>query len=150
VRTAPEIRSNGRGRGRLVCEFWGNDLPTNQHLIPELVRWAIKHNDVVHGLVFITYRAAPSDGTYNYMVEGKPLPDMEVPYLAPANEEPNFDFTSRHVYAKIKEAIQTTRRAHTWEGTQSHDSIKWLIGVQVGAKGESYGAVGQRLPNFRW
>ncbi len=130
--------------GGLFASFGATIYPTNQHLIPELVRWAMQHNDIVHGLVFITYRAAPSDGTYNYLVEGQPLAEMEVPYLAPQNEEPNFDFTSRHVYAKIKEANPNYETCAYLGGTQSHDSIKWLIAVQVGAKGQSYGSIGPR------
>jgi hypothetical protein len=129
----------------MFASFGATIYPTNQHLIPELVRWAIKNNDVVHGLVFITYRAAPADGQYNYMVEGQVLPQMEVPYLAPQNEEPNFDFTSRHVYAKIKEANPNYETCAYLGGTQSHEAIKWLIAVQVGAKGQSYGSLGPRV-----
>ncbi|MBX3085947.1 MAG: radical SAM protein [Anaerolineae bacterium] len=131
--------------GGLFASFGSTIYPTNQHLIPELVKWATKHVDIVHGLVFITYRAAPSDGSYDYQVEGQKVENLEVPYLAPTQEEPNFDFTSRHVYAKIKEANPNYETAAFLGGTQTHDSIKWLIAVQVGSKGGMYGSFGPKM-----
>lgn len=130
--------------GGLFASFGSTIYPSNQHLIPDIVRWARDHMDIVHGLVFITYRAAPSDGSYTYMVKGEALPKTEVPYLAPSDEEPNFDFTSRHVYAKIKEADPNYETAAFLGGTQTHDSIKWLTAVRLGTKGNTYGAIGPK------
>jgi hypothetical protein len=130
--------------GGLFASFGSTIYPSNQHLIPDIVRWAVKNMDIVHGLVFITYRAAPSDGSYTYIAEGETLAKAEVPYLAPSDEAPNFDFTSRHVYAKIKEAAPEYEPSAFLGGTQTHDSIKWLIAVQLGTKGKVYGSVGPK------
>jgi len=131
--------------GGLFVSFGSTIYPTNQHLIPDIVKWAMKHIDLVHGLVFITYRAAPSDGSYQYVVEGQKIENVEVPYLAPENEEPNFNFTSRSVYNKVKEAHPDYETAAFLGGTQSHDAIKWLIAVQIGSKdGGMYGSVGPK------
>jgi hypothetical protein len=131
--------------GGLHASFGSTIYPTNQHLIPKIVEWANQHIDIVHGLVFITYRAAPADGSFSYAVEGKKIDDVEVPYLAAVNEQPNFDFTSRHVYAKIKEANPNYETSAYLGGTQTHDALKWLIGVQIGSKGGMYGATGPKM-----
>jgi hypothetical protein len=131
--------------GGLFASFGSTIYPTNQHLIPAIVQWAITNMDIVHGLVFITYRAAPSDGSFSYVAEGKEATNTpEMPYVAPKEEAPNFDFTSRHVYAKIKETDPEYETSVFLGGTQTHDSIKWLIAVQLGTKGKVYGSVGPK------
>ncbi|MCC7448330.1 MAG: radical SAM protein [Anaerolineae bacterium] len=128
--------------GGLFVSFGATIYPTNVHLVPEIVKWANQHIDLINGLVFITYRAAPTDGSVDFLVDGKPVDDIEVPYVAPTDVETHI--TSRHVYAKIKEANPAYETSAFLGGTQTHDAIKWLTAVQLGAKGQMYGSLGPK------
>ncbi len=128
--------------GGLFVSFGATIYPTNVHLVPEIVKWANQHIDLINGLVFITYRAAPTDGSVNFLVDGKPVDDIEIPYTAPTDVETHL--TSRNVYAKIKEGNPFYETSAFLGGTQTHEAIKWLTAVQLGAKGQMYGSLGPR------
>ncbi len=126
--------------GGMFVSFGSTIYPTNVQYVPKLVQWANEHLDIVHGLVFITFRTAPTDGSVNYLVDGKAMTNPEVPYKAETDVEAHL--TSRHVYAKVKEGNPTYEAGAYLGGTQTHDAIKWLIAAQLGTKGQMYGAVG--------
>ncbi len=128
--------------GGLFVSFGSTIYPSNKHLIPDIVRWANEHIDVVHGLVFITFRAAPTDGTYNYLVDGQAV-DIDLPYTAESDVETHT--TSRDVYGEIKKGNPLYETSAYLGGTQTHDAIKWLIAVQLGAKGQMYGSFGPKM-----
>lgn len=127
--------------GGMFVSFGCTIYPTNINSIPSIVRWANKHIDIVHGLVFICFRAAPTDGNFSYLVEGKPV-DLEVGYTAADDAEVHI--TSADVYEKIKEGNPYYEPAAYLGGTQTHDAVKWMIGVQFGTKGQMYGSLGPR------
>ncbi len=127
--------------GGMFVSFGATIYPSNLHMVPTLVQWANDHIDVVHGLVFITFRGAPMDGVYDYFVDGHPV-EVEVSYKTDNAEE--IYITSRDVYAKIKEAFPHYETSAYLGGTQKHDAIKWLISVQLGSKGQMYGSIGPK------
>lgn len=127
--------------GGLFVSFGATIYPTNLHLVPEIVKWAHKNIDVVHGLVFITFRGAPQDGKYDYFVDGQSI-EVEVSYKTDDSSE--IDITSRDVYAIIKEHYAHYETSAYLGGSQTHDAIKWLINVQFGGKDAMYGSIGPR------
>ncbi|MBN1965334.1 MAG: radical SAM protein [Anaerolineae bacterium] len=127
--------------GGMFVSFGATIYPTNVHMIPELVRWANRNIDVVHGLVFITFRGAPQDGKYDYFVDGEPVA-VEVSYKT--DDASEIDLTSRDVYAKIKDHFDHYETSAYLGGSQRHDAIKWLISIQIGSKGNMYGSIGPR------
>lgn len=127
--------------GGLFTSFGCTVYPSNVESIPRIVQWANKHIDIVHGLVFICFRAAPMDGTFNYVVKGKPI-ELEVGYTSEDDHEVHI--TSADVYEKLKEGNPYYEPAAYLGGTQTHDAVKWMIGVQFGRKGKMYGALGPR------
>ncbi len=127
--------------GGMFVSFGSTIYPTNVHLVPDIVRWANKHIDLVHGLVFITFRAAPTDAQFTYTVKGQPV-KVEVGYAS--EDVPDTLVKSPDVYAKIKEANPNYETAAYLGGTQTHDAIKWLIAVQLGTKGRMYGSIGAK------
>ncbi len=116
--------------------------PTNLDKVPYLVRWANEHIDVIHGLVFITFRGAPQDGTYDYFVDGQPIVDIDLGYTIEDDEE--IQIMSNDVYAKVKEANPFYETSAYLGGSQTHYAIKWLLNVQFGAKGQMYGSIGAK------
>ncbi len=127
--------------GGLFVSFGSTIYPGNLHLVPQIVQWANDHIDIVHGLVFITFRGAPTDGVYNYFVNGQPV-EVEVSYKTEDSSE--IDIYSRDVYAEIKKVYDHYETSAYLGGTQTHDAIKWLIAVQLGAKGQMYGSLGPK------
>ncbi len=127
--------------GGLFVNFGMTVYPTNYDQIPEVVRWANKHIDIVHGLVFITFRGAVNDGSFNYFVNGQRI-QPEVSYMADSDEE--FHVTSKDVYAKIQSAHPHYDAAAYLGGTASHTRMTWLVAAQVGRKGKMYGSIGPK------
>ena len=127
--------------GGLFVSFGATIYPSNLHIVPELVRWANEHIDLVHGLVFITFRGAPQDGLFDYFVDGKPV-KVEVSYTTDSTEE--IGITSPDVYAEIKKANPNYETAAYLGGSQTHDAIKWLLNVQFGIKGQMLGSIGPK------
>jgi len=129
--------------GGMTSVFGMTVYPTNVDQVPEVVRWANEHIDVVHGLVFITFRGAPMDGSYNYFVNGKPLDNTDLTYTTEDASE--IHITSEVVYEKIKEVHPHYQPAAFLGGTQTHSRATWVSAVQVGSKKKMYGSLGKKL-----
>lgn len=129
--------------GGLFVSFGCTIYYANIGDIPKLVQWANDNADIVNGLVFITYRGAPETSAIEFMVgDQKVDAQKELSYGFADAEE--IDITSRDVYRTIQEHYDHYETAVYLGGTQRHDSIKWLIALQVGAKGKMYGSVGPK------
>jgi pyruvate-formate lyase-activating enzyme len=129
--------------GGMTSVFGMTVYPTNVDQVPNVVRWANEHIDVVHGLVFITFRGAPMDGSYNYFVNGKPLDNTDLTYTTEDDSE--IHITSELVYEKIKEVHPHYQPAAFLGGTQTHSRATWVSAVQVGSRKKMYGSLGKKL-----
>lgn len=132
--------------GGLTAIFGMTVYPTNIDKVPYVVKWANENIDVVHGLVFITFRGAPMDGSYNYFVNGQPIAQTEVTYTTEDDSE--ITITSQDVYEKIKEVHPHYEPAAFLGGTQTHTRATWVSAVQVGSKKRMYGSLGKKLMEF--
>jgi pyruvate-formate lyase-activating enzyme len=128
--------------GGLHVGFGMTVYPGNLDFVPEMVRWANDHIELVHGLVFITYRAGTLDDRFDYYVDGEKI-EPKVPYVAPTDEDVHI--TSVDVYSKIKEHFPHYEAAAYLGGTATHDKITWLSAAQIGAKGRMFGSVGTKV-----
>ncbi len=129
--------------GGMTSVFGMTVYPSNLNQVPEVVQWANQHIDLVHGLVFITFRGAPMDGSYNYFVNGKQIDNTELTYTTEDASE--IYITSELVYEKIKEVHPHYEPAAFLGGTQSHTRATWVSAVQVGSKKRMYGSLGSKL-----
>lgn len=129
--------------GGLFVSFGMTVYPSNLDSVPGVVRWANEHIDLVHGLVFITFRAAPMDGTYNYFVNGQRIETTRLTYTADNDQE--IHITSADVYAKIKDAHPHYEASAYLGGTQTHERATWVTAVQIGSKAKMYGSLGPRM-----
>lgn len=126
--------------GDMTAIFGMTVYPTNIDQVPEVVDWANKHIDVVHGLVFITFRGAPMDGSFNYSVNGQPISNTELTYTTDDASETYI--TSEHVYQKIKEVHPHYEPSGYLGGTQTHSRATWVSAVQIGSQNRMYGSLG--------
>lgn len=129
--------------GGMTSVFGMTVYPSNLEQVPEVVRWANAHIDVVHGLVFITFRGAPMDGSYNYFVNGQPLDNTELTYTT--DDASEITITSEVVYDKIKEVHPHYEPAAFLGGTQTHTRATWVSAVQVGSREKMYGSLGKKM-----
>lgn len=131
----------------LYCNFGMTVYRSNFPHINEIVRWANKHIDKVHGLVFITFRAAGLDtGVEYYTPKGDRVTPDNLGYAFEKQVLEDAGLTSQDVWAKIRSEFPHYDASAYLNGTQRHDSIKWLLGVQLGLQGgHMLGAIGPRL-----
>jgi hypothetical protein len=131
----------------LYCNFGMTVYRSNFDQINDVVRWGNKHIDRVHGLVFITFRAAGLDtGVDYYTPTGEKVQPADLGYALEREKAEDAGVTSRDVWAKIRSEFPHYDASAYLGGTQRHDSIKWLMGVQIGlAGGHMLGSIGPRL-----
>jgi pyruvate-formate lyase-activating enzyme len=128
--------------GGMFVSFGMTVYPGNLEFVPELIRWANRNIDKVHGLVLITFRNAALNGAYDYFVDGKKV-DPQTSYFGESDSEAYL--TSSDVYARIKESFDHYETAAYMGGTHAHDKITWLVSAQIGAKEKMYGSVGAKV-----
>lgn len=129
--------------GGLYANFGMTVYRDNIQYLPDIVRWGNENIEKVHGLVFICYRSAPEDVGLEYMVGDTRVPiEQDLSYVGEASSA--IDLTSRDVFNTLQAELPHYDSSAYLGGSQAHDSIKWLIGVQVGRQGRMYGSVGPR------
>ncbi len=128
--------------GGLYSSFGMTVYPGNLDFVPRMVRWATDHIDLVHGLVFITFRNAALDQRFDYYVEGQKV-DPKVTYMADSEQDAHV--TSSDVYSKIKENFPFYEAGAYMGGTATHDKMTWLSGAIIGSEGHMYGSLGKNV-----
>jgi MoaA/NifB/PqqE/SkfB family radical SAM enzyme len=128
--------------GGFYSSFGMTVYPGNMDFVPRMVQWANDNIEIVHGLVFITFRCAGLDGSYDYYVDGEQI-DPKVTYTRDTDEEAFI--TSHDVYDKIREHFPHYDAGCYMGGTATHDKVTWLAGAQIGRKGKMYGSVGAKV-----
>jgi hypothetical protein len=128
--------------GGLYLIFNSTVYPSTMQYVPEMVRWAQRNIDRVHGMVFITFRTAPLDEEITYQF-GEEIVDAR--HLSYASEfRPDRNITSYELYDLIKANIPEYDASGYLGGTWKIDSIKWLTGATIGSTKRIYGPIGPR------
>lgn len=127
--------------GGLVTVFNSTVYPATCHEIPAVIRWAQANIERVHGVVFITYRVFPTQGTIAFDREGHAVDADQLSYGGTPLEEFN---TSTQVYEIIKGCCPEYEPSGYLGGTVRHDSIKWLASVTIGSRHRMYGSIGKK------
>jgi len=128
--------------GGLTVVFNSTVYPSTVGYIPEMVRWAQRNIDRVHGLVFICFRAAPLEEEVTYQ-RGDAFVDAR--HLSYASQTPpDRNITSYEVHDVIKQDVPEFDASGYLGGTWKVDSIKWLAGVMIGTRRQVYGSIGAK------
>ena len=128
--------------GGLYVVFNSTVYPSTVQYIPEMVRWAQRNIDRVHGLVFICFRTAPLEEEVTYQ-RGEQFVDAR--HLSYASETPvDRNITSYEVHDVIKQDVPEFDASGYLGGTWKVDSIKWLAGAMIGTQRRVYGSIGRR------
>lgn len=128
--------------GDLACAFNSTVYEDTLQQVPDVVAWAGQHMDIVHTVVFITYRAAVV-GAYDYWNGGEPIDMSQLVYSA--TEERRSDISSGEVVDVIRSRFPDFSPAAYLNGTEKPDSFKWLLALRVGSRGKVFGYVGPKF-----
>ena len=115
--------------GGMTSIFGMTVYPDNVDAVPEVVRWANRNIKYVHGLVFITFRGVPMDGSYNYFVNGQQIDASDMAYIGADDDD--IHITSHDVYDKIKAVHPHYEASGFLGGTQTHSRATWVSAVQI-------------------
>lgn len=128
--------------GGVSANFNSTIFPHTMQYVPEMLRWAREHIDVVHNMVFILFRTTV-DSEFDYFVAGKKIDTSELVYYG---EEHNpVRLTARDIVAKIRESDPDFDPCAYLGGTKDPQSFKWLVTARIGDKDTIYGYVGKRF-----
>jgi hypothetical protein len=128
--------------GGLGCAFNATVYEDTLEQVPDVLAWAARNIEIVHTIVFITFRAGIVGGDFDYFVNGKPADFAAVPY---ASEDTSLQpISSQDVVAEIRKRYPDFAPAAYLNGTEAPDSFKWLLSGRLGAKGRIDGYVGPR------
>ena len=129
--------------GGLSCSFNATISNNTMQEIPSLVKWAEKHADIVHTMVFILYRSPGLSGEFDFFAQGKKI-EFDGTY-----KETDWGgdkvLMAPDVVEKIREGDPMYEPCAYLNGTANPDSFKWLMGNRVVLNGESMGYVSPRF-----
>jgi len=129
--------------GGLACAFNSTVYEDTLDQVPDLVQFAQDHIDIIHTMVFITYRAAMMDGSFDYYQTGKRIDVKPLAYASPTQRR--IDISSRQVVARIQARFPDFAPSAYLGGTERPNSLKWLLTGRVGVPGHVFGYVGPRF-----
>lgn len=127
--------------GDISVSFNATIYPHTKHFVPDLVRWAEKHIDIVNSMVFILFRTTREDRFDYFAGEQKVKLDELVYHNAEKNPEP---LEAPEIIDLIRTACPDYAPSAYLGGTTDPNSFKWLIGTRFGTKDGIYGYLGPR------
>jgi MoaA/NifB/PqqE/SkfB family radical SAM enzyme len=127
--------------GNISCAFNSTVYEDTMKYIPEMVKWAHKHIDIVHVMVFILYRAVDNNKVDFYL--GPKKIDMgELVY----NEDvpTRTDIEAPEIVELIKTEYPDFEPCAYLNGSEKLDSFKWLLAGRLGTKQNIFGYMGRK------
>lgn len=129
--------------GGLTCSFNATINERTLVEVPELVRWAERHADIVHTMVFILFRAPALLGRFDYFAGGRQVE------LGGTYEETAWggarDVHAEEIVRWIRQGDPGYRPAAFLNGTANPDSLKWLLATRLVSGGRTLGYLPPRM-----
>lgn len=129
--------------GGIACSFNATISDKSVHEIPEMVRWAQSHADIVHTMVFILFRSPSLTGDFDYYANGEKIEVLDT-YKESAWGGEHL-LMAPDIVAKIREADPMYEPAAYLNGTANPDSFKWLLANRIVFNGKTMGYVSPRF-----
>ena len=127
--------------GGISCAFNSTVYEDTMHFVPEMVKWAQRHIDIVHVMVFILYRAV-NNSEVDFYLGPKKIDMSQLVY----NEDP-----ATRANIKAQEIVEIIRTEYPdfdpcayLNGSEKPDSFKWLLTGRLGTKKKIYGYMGRK------
>jgi len=129
--------------GNISCSFNSTVYEDTKKYIPEMLKWAHKHIDIVQVMVFILYRNA-DDTDFDFYVGPQKINVEGMVYNASEKEKQRANIKANEIYEIIKEEYPDFDSCAYLNGTQQPDSFKWLLSGRFGTKDKIYGYMGRK------
>jgi len=127
--------------GNISCAFNSTVYEDTLKYIPEMVKWAHKHIDIVHVMVFILYRAV-NNNDVDYFIGSKKIDMGELVYNA--DVPTRTDIKAPEIIEIIKTEYPDFEPCAYLNGSEKPDSFKWLLAGRLGTKQKIYGYMGRK------
>jgi len=131
--------------GGLSCAFNSTVYEDTLDTVPDLVDWAQEHIDIVHVMVFICYRAAVTDGDFDFYAGDRKIEMDTLVYNTVESDGERVDLSALDVIAAIRSRHPDFAPGAYLNGTQRADTFKWLLTLRLGSKKRIYGYPGARF-----
>jgi hypothetical protein len=128
--------------GGLACAFNSTVYDDTLDQAPSVAAWAARNIEIVHTVVFITYRAAARQG-FDYYAMGRKADMGKLVYTIDAPRKT--DISARDVAATLAAADPSYAPCAYLNGTVQPDTFKWLLAMRVGTKKRVHGYVGAKF-----
>lgn len=131
--------------GNISCAFNSTVYEDTMKYVPDLVKWAEDHIDIVQVMVFIIYRAVNNE-KYDFYLGPKKIDMSELVY----NEDvpDRTDIQANEVYELIKNKFPEFDSCAYLNGSEKPDTFKWLLTGRLGRRGKIYGYMGKKSMEF--
>jgi MoaA/NifB/PqqE/SkfB family radical SAM enzyme len=129
--------------GNISCSFNSTVYEDTMKYIPDMLKWAHEHIDIVQVMVFILYRNADNTD-FDFYVGPKKIDINETVYNESEEEKQRADIKANEVYEIIKKTYPDFDSCAYLNGSQKPDSFKWLLSGRFGTKEKIYGYMGRK------
>lgn len=129
--------------GGVSCAFNSTVYEDTLDYTPDLVEWAARHIDIVQVMVFIAYRAAAPQLSFDWYAGGKKVDMSNLVYLE--TEQRKIDIQSTDIVQEIRKRFPDFAPCGYLNGTEKPDSFKWLLAGRIGTPDRIHGYVGSRF-----
>jgi MoaA/NifB/PqqE/SkfB family radical SAM enzyme len=129
--------------GGIACSFNATISDKTVHEIPELVRWAQGHADIVHTMVFILFRSPSLTGNFDFYANGVKIEALDT--YKESEWGGAHTLMAPDIVEKIREADPMYEPAAYLNGTANPDSFKWLLANRIVFNGKTMGYVSPRF-----
>ena len=129
--------------GGIACSFNLTISEKNLDGIPDIVRWAEKHANIVHSVAFLLFRSPVLSGDFDYYANGKKIKFVDT--YKETEWGGSVPLYSPDVVEKIWEADPLYQPSAYLNGTANPKSFKWLLGNRIVLNGKSMGYVSPRF-----
>ena len=130
--------------GGLSCAFNATISEDTLKYVPDLLKFGEDHNDKIDVMVFILFRAAVTEGNFEFVRNGKQVDGGEVVYSVD-KATARLDMQAPEVVAKIRERFPDFQPSAYLGGTEKPDSFKWLFTGRFGFPGKVMGYTGPKF-----
>ena len=129
--------------GNISCSFNATVYEDTLKYVPDLVKWAGEHIDIVQVMVFIAYRHVVPQLPFDWYIGGNKI-DRNILHYSTTTEK-KVDILSTDMVAEVKKYLPEFTPSGFLNGTEKPDSYKWLFTERVGTKKKILGYLGPKF-----
>ena len=129
--------------GNIACSFNSTVYHDTLKYVPELVKWAQEHIDIVHTMVFILFRYITPSLPYDFYAGDKKIVFDDIHYHSDNEEVTNL--RSEDAVTEIRKVFPDFKPAAFLNGTHKADDFKWLLSERIGTKDKIFGFLNDKF-----